>query len=467
MQLAPLLWIFGILAALVSALALLRLGQRHFGWHAEISRKCAHVSMGLTTLSFPWIFHDRWPVVVLAVLAAVTLWAVRTIPTLKSSLGQTLGAVKRASLGELLFPVAVAGVFCMALHDKKAPPGLPVLYLIPVLVLTVADAIGALIGVGYGKVRYRTDDGIKSFEGSLAFFGAAFLCSHTLLLLGTPLGREETLLIALHLALLVTIMEALSWNGLDNLFVPLGSYVLLRMFVGLHAWDLLVRFVAINVLLLALLLWKARTYLRGNALFGVALALYSIWFLGGTAWIWPALVFWIMYTLLCPREDLRQAHAHNAQAVVAVSGAPIFWLLLNALGGMDTFVPYVVSIAAHLSLILFAHFQGLPGRSRLSAWWQAGALGFAFIGLPYTLGHALHPFFEVSIFAPSAAVATPEIGPGLWLRVLACLAGTFGSAGLFWFWQYTLHGSEFCGARWARQGLIPLVFSLLAAAISY
>jgi phytol kinase len=469
MVLTHLLWIAVILAALLGALGGLRVGQKRFGWHPELVRKCAHVLMGLSTLSFPWLFDKAWPVILLAALAAGLLWAVRTVPALNASLGQTLGAVKRASLGELLFPLAVALVFAMSLHDSKAPPGLPVLYLAPILVLTLADALAALIGVSYGKVRYRTDDGVKSAEGSMAFFGVAFLCTHTLLLLGTPLGRAETLLIALHLALLVTIMEALSWNGLDNLFTPLGAYVLLRMFVGLHAWDLFVRLVVILILLLAMQLWRERTYLRGNALLGVALALYSIWFLGGRLWIWPALVLWIGYTRLCPAPDRRVAREHNAQAVVAVAAAPIFWLLVNGLSSIETFLPYVTSLASHLSLILFAHLWAFP-RPRWRNWLYAGSLGFALICLPYLAGWMFCPVWPdadglyTSGLGPALA---QHLGPQFWGRLAACLAATFGSVLVFWLWQFRPHGAGGDGPRWFRQAVIPLVFSLLAALLGY
>ena len=52
-------------------------------------------------------------------------------------------------MGEFYFPVAVAVVFVLARGDT-------LLYLIPVLTLTVADSVGALIGVRYGFARYQT-----------------------------------------------------------------------------------------------------------------------------------------------------------------------------------------------------------------------------------------------------------------------------------------------------------------------
>jgi phytol kinase len=78
-------------------------------------------------------------------------------------------------------------------------PDDPLLFVIPMLVLSLADAVAALIGISYGRLRYESTDGIKSAEGSAAFFCAAFFSVHVPLLLFTQVGRAETLLISLVL----------------------------------------------------------------------------------------------------------------------------------------------------------------------------------------------------------------------------------------------------------------------------
>ena len=70
----------------------------------------------------------------------------------------------------------------------------------------------------------------------MAFFAVALLTVHVPLLLWVPaVGRAECLLIAVTLALLAMILEAIAWRGLDNLFVPLGSFVLLKAFIPMPA----------------------------------------------------------------------------------------------------------------------------------------------------------------------------------------------------------------------------------------
>jgi phytol kinase len=162
----PWLGIFAVLAFLGALIGALVFFRGRLG--PELSRKAVHVGMGLVCLSFPWIFRESWPVIVLAALAIIGLATVRVIPFLRKDVGAVLGGVERESLGEFYFPLAVAAVFLLAGGDA-------LLYMIPILTLAVADSVGALVGVRYGFARYRTDEGLKSAEGSVAFFIAAFL----------------------------------------------------------------------------------------------------------------------------------------------------------------------------------------------------------------------------------------------------------------------------------------------------
>src|SRR5262249_49757421 len=156
------------------------------------------MGMGLVTLSFPWLFDESWPVFVLAVLAVAALVAVRTVKSLRGSLGSVIGGVERASWGEVYFPVGGALVFFLSRHAPDVSPVQRILlYCIPILCLTLADALAALIGLRFGRLRYPTVEGHKSAEGSLTFFGVA-LCGTYFPLVGwQATGRLEAFLIAL------------------------------------------------------------------------------------------------------------------------------------------------------------------------------------------------------------------------------------------------------------------------------
>src|SRR5450755_1769112 len=184
----------GVLAVLGALFVGLRWYARAKSPDPEFVRKLLHIGMGLTSLSFPWLFHEAWPVVVLAVLAGGGLFALRTVRTVRSEFGSVLHGVARESFGEFYFSIGVGGLFVISGGD-------PLLYGIPVLTLTIADAVAALIGLRYATVRFATPDGVKSAEGSVAFFTAAFLCCLVPLLLGSDVGRLESLLIALVLAI--------------------------------------------------------------------------------------------------------------------------------------------------------------------------------------------------------------------------------------------------------------------------
>jgi phytol kinase len=120
--------------------------------------------------------------------------------------------VKRSSSGEIYFPISV-GILSLFMVQH------PLVYLVPIAILTLADPAAAMIGVRFGRQHYPTIKGQKSVEGSLAFCLIALLCSLGLLSLS---GLNLTVLLLAILITLVTMLaEALAWHGLDNLLIPL------------------------------------------------------------------------------------------------------------------------------------------------------------------------------------------------------------------------------------------------------
>src|SRR5258708_24805359 len=234
-----------------------------------------------------------------------------------------LYGVNRHFRGEFCWPFSVALVFALT-HAQ------PVFYVIPVLILALAEAGGAMVGTGYGWARYQTDDGQKSAEGSLAVFLVAFLATHISLLLFTPLGRLECLLIGFVLGLIATLTEAIAWRGLDNFFVPIATYACLVRLVELEVTILVVHLVVLILLLVALHFCILRTYLTRSASTAAALVLYVSWTAGNWHWLIAPLASLAGYVALCP-EHQTLPKMHNVEAITLAASAGLFCPTLSPL----------------------------------------------------------------------------------------------------------------------------------------
>lgn len=442
----PWLGVVLMFAALGVWMAALRLFQALAQPHPEVVRKLMHVGMGLTVLAFPWLFEAVWPVILVILLALALLAAVRLLSKLRSKLGSVLGGVARKSLGEFYFAVSVAVLFVLS----RGQPYEKILYGVPLLVLALADAVAALIGVAYGHVHYNTVDGNKSAEGSTAFFLAAFFSVHVPLLLATDVGRAETLLIALIVGFLIMLFEAIAWRGLDNLFIPLVCFLVLKIYLGppcLGLPALIARWIVLLALFVFVLAWRSRSTLDASGLLAAALVGYLAWALGDWRWLIFPLALFLTYTLLSPRTPSNSQRVHNVHAVLSVSAAGLIWLFLaRTLNRPEFLLPYAIAFAANLAIIGLARLRhDYPHRS------PRGILAVCIVKA------------WLIVFVPFALIA--EASPSPLVCALAALAGVAAAALLF---HVTQPGLEDCATdtpRWLRQassaalgstfGLIP------------
>lgn len=348
---SPLVAAIAVVLALLGLLAGLRLLRQRFTLHPELARKLSHLGFGLITLTFPWIFSSPVPVIVVSAVAIVSLLALRYVPALRASVGEAVHGVDRSSLGDLYFPIAVTGLFLLADGDW-------VLYTLPLLTLTLADAVAALIGVSYGRLKYDGTEGRKSIEGSLAFFLVAFLAIHLPLLLLTATGRAESLLIGLTFGVLVMLLEAVAWRGLDNLFIPFGGYLLLRVFLVLDARALLARLIVTGAMLLVVLILRRRRTLTDSAALAGALVGFVAWSVGGWHWVVPPFVLMALYTIVWPRNSQVRDRPHDMVAVFSVTSTGLLWLLLSIVLRRPAFYyPYTLAFAANLCFIGITWFR--------------------------------------------------------------------------------------------------------------
>jgi phytol kinase len=66
----------------------------------------------------------------------------------------------------------------------------------------------------------------------------------------------EALLIAFIIGLLLTLVEALAWRGLDNLLIPVVGFGLLKFLVGLSPFGLTFCLISGALLGQAVVLWR-------------------------------------------------------------------------------------------------------------------------------------------------------------------------------------------------------------------
>ncbi|MHA3979244.1 hypothetical protein ACW9UR_16320 [Halovulum sp. GXIMD14794] len=210
--------VLGLIAFMLAALLGLNRIARAGDWALELRRKIVHVATGALAISLPWVLAQSWQVWLMLGFTTVALVLMRTGAL--GGLGQAVHGVERQSWGDYLLVLGVALTF--ALHDGRA-----VLYVLPLAVLTVADAAAALAGLRYGRTFYSAGLSRKSLEGSTIFFLLTLILSMVCLLLLTDVPRANVIAISGAIAGFATLVEADSWQGFDNLFVPMGVLIFL------------------------------------------------------------------------------------------------------------------------------------------------------------------------------------------------------------------------------------------------
>lgn len=446
---SPWLAIVLVLAGLAAAMILVRLAGKRYGVQPEGQRKAVHIAMGFVTLSFPWLFSATWPVVLLALCAVVGLLAVRFVRPLQKTVGTVLHDVQRISFGELYFPIAVALLFILA-------EGKTLLYVIPLLTLTLADATAALVGERYGRHPYTTSEGHKSIEGSLAFVAVAFLSGLMPLLVLADMPLTDALAIALLVGLLVMLFEAISVGGLDNLLIPLGCYALLLRYQSLGGDQLWLRLLALVLLAIVVYGLRRSTTLKGSGLFAAVLAGYQYWMLGGWPWLAAGLVFFFSYTRIWPKNSDNSMPIHSVRAIASIVTPGLVWLLVALRNPELDAAYYCFLIGLGASMAIIGMLQLGYARPDLSLGLRVfrAVAGSWLVFLPAYF----FPYLDSDLPGPDPA------------RLLALAAVALpllaGAAGLFLLLAKHLGNDPAGKVRWLGYGCIAFAVSFAALLIT-
>lgn len=329
--------------------------SKRYNWHPEWQRKVLHVGLGLTSLCFPSIFSNVWQVAAVCLAAVFILLMIRTIPRLRNSVGKSIYGVQRSSLGELLFALSIVLLFWFS-GDNIA------LYVIPLAILTISDTIAALVGTHYGKKLFTVIGGIKSWEGTLTFAGITFVIMVALLQIFTSLSWPALLMIAATFSVLGALVEAISWHGLDNLFVPLAAHLFLSTFIHQDEYQLFYQLCVLSGLIALGLLAGPKSQLNTHALMASTILLYCFWVLGNISWL-VALVIVFFYHIALVKIHNDEGN-YTIDAVLSVTSGGFFWLLIERLFHIPFgFFLFTLALAIHLQIMILFRLKAHRGKS--------------------------------------------------------------------------------------------------------
>lgn len=371
----------GLIATmLASILALMwavrRLGQAA-GWSAELQRKMVHVATGLSALSFPLVFSGPIPVFVLSAIAIIVMLVLRRGWLAKAGIGSVLHDVQRDSFGEIYLVLAVALVFFRSADAS-------VVFVLPVLIITLSDTASALVGTTYGRKRFTVQDGTKSLEGVVAFFVVTCLCAQSVLILMSDAGPVNIVVLSILIAAFCSLIEADSWRGLDNLFVPVGAHLLLERHLSTAPVEMVLIAGFFIAMVLAALAFAPAMKMSGQAARAYTILLFLI--LSATNPTNTILPFVAMIAHIVARlAKPDSSDKSDLDLVGAATAVALLWLVIG-----DFFGPNAINL---FNLTFAAAAAGFCGLALPQRWWFLGLVAIAALSaIAHWVGQANLPF---------------------------------------------------------------------------
>ncbi len=366
-----------ILILLVLDLLTISIIDRIKKLNGELKRKLFHITMGLSMLALPYIFSSIYSVLVLAVLAIISLLIIKHTK-FKNSIGSVLYSVERQSWGEIFFVISVFVIFYLSRGNK-------ILYNIPILTLTLADSVAALIGKRYGKnnISYSNED-TKSIEGSFMFFITAFMITIVNLLLFTNVGRQETLIISIIIGFNVALVEMISHSGNDNLLIPLTSYAFLAAHINLDVNTLITSVIIIAILFLISITANKIKAFSKMTVAEVLVIGYLMVILYGVYAIFPPLMVYIASLRFPKRREHEKKIIYDARIVEtnALVGLVIAGLASITENKCELYMLYSLAFSMHLAINSYVRFKYYLNYSTQSSIMMGFIKGLIFVFIP-------------------------------------------------------------------------------------
>ena len=205
--------IIGVLCVYVYVAILLLISEKVLKKHPFISRKFLHIMVGNIFFMLP-LFEHAW---VMSFIAAAPFIILTFLFSPYSPL-KTVATTSAAGHGLGLVYYSISWTILAYIFFDK-----PWVISIGIVAMSYGDGFASIIGNIYGRHTYKIFQDTKSIEGSIAMFVFTFVMGDVAL---AYYGQKINLALIAGVALVATIVEAITPKGADNLTVSLASALL-------------------------------------------------------------------------------------------------------------------------------------------------------------------------------------------------------------------------------------------------
>lgn len=186
----------------------------------EASRKFIHIMLGNWWFIAMYFFTNVW----FAIFVPITFVIINYV-SYKQDLIKVMERKNQDGLGTVYYAVSlfILAIVSFGIYQK------PILGLIPNVIMAYGDGFAAVVGKCIKSKTYKVGETKKSIAGSITMFMISLIFITIFLKTQYTFELWQTVLIGIVMSGIVTIIEAISVKGIDNISVPVSMLVMLLM----------------------------------------------------------------------------------------------------------------------------------------------------------------------------------------------------------------------------------------------
>lgn len=221
----------------------------------------------------------------------------------------------------------------------------------PLIVLALADGMATLLGYFFGKHPLSFSNEPKSWEGSIAFFISTWVCFQLIPQIpGMVDPGFHSIWALLIVCAFLTVVEAISVKGRDNIWVSLG--VLYWMLIDTTSIDGFSFLIVLGIAVITFFTFKMK-WLTPDGAVAAAIMGCVLLISPQPKWVIPALVFFVVGSSISffPGKEIKQGHEPRSSFQVFCNGgvSTFFMALLFITSDFVFLIAGIAALATSMS----------------------------------------------------------------------------------------------------------------------